>query len=285
MQKVPIVIFAYNRPNHFKRVMIALENYKIDNKIYLFLDGPKNNKDKILQKDILGSITRVGKFNKFKKNQILVQRNKKNLGLANSILKGLDKISKIHNRFIVLEDDVIPYVNMIPFLSNCLIKYKNEKQINAICGYQFLNFEKKSKILETKILRHFIPWGWATWSNKWKNFRKNSIHSNKRNKNKIPKFIFSLQNKLIKNKNSKRYWSLKFMIYNYCFNNYFIFPNNSLVKNIGFDGSGTNSLVTNDLYVLEKKITKIRYNNIKFNTSELIKQERLFKKVLKNFYN
>ena len=75
------------------------------------------------------------------------------------------------------------------------------------------------------------------------------------------------------------------MIYNYFFNNYFIFPNNSLVKNIGFDGSGTNSLVTNDLYVLEKNIKKVRYNNIKLHTSELIKQERLFKKVLKNFYN
>ncbi len=285
MQKVPIVIFAYNRPNHFKRVMIALENYNISNKIYLFLDGPKNNKDKILQKDILGSITRVGKFNKFKKNQILVQRNKRNLGLASSILKGLDKVSKIHNKFIVLEDDVIPYVNMIPFISNCLTKYKNENKITAVCGYQFLNFEKKSKILETKILKHFIPWGWGTWSNKWKNFRKNSVHNYKDNRNKIPKFILSLQNKLIKNKNSKRYWSLKFMIYNYFFNNYFIFPNNSLVKNIGFDGSGTNSLVTNDLYVLEKNIKKVRYNNIKLHTSELIKQERLFKKVLKNFYN
>ena len=29
MYKVPIVIFAYNRPTHFKRVMIALENSKI----------------------------------------------------------------------------------------------------------------------------------------------------------------------------------------------------------------------------------------------------------------
>ena len=286
MKKIPIVIFAYNRPSHFKRVMIALQNNKIKNKIYLFLDGPKNNNDKILQKDILGSITKVGKFNKFGNRQIKVFRNIKNLGLAKSVLKGLDKVSKIHKSFIVLEDDVIPYSNMVPFFSKCIKTYEKEKKVAALCGYQFINFEKKSKVLQTKILKHFIPWGWATWSKNWKDFRKNSLQTlNKKNYNKIPKFIQSLKKNLIKKGNSKNYWSLGFMTYNYIVNKYYIFPNNSLVKNIGFDGSGTNSLVTNDLYVLEKNVKKIKYNKVLINKSDEIKQEKLLKKVLKNFYN
>ena len=64
---LPIAIFAYNRPSHFKRVMISLQNNNVKNKIYLFLDGPKNQSDKILQEDILGSIKRIGKYNKFRK--------------------------------------------------------------------------------------------------------------------------------------------------------------------------------------------------------------------------
>ena len=115
MQSIPIVIFAYNRSSHFKRIMIALQNNKIKNKIYLILDGPKNRDDKIIQEDILGSVQIVGKFNKFKKNQITVLKNKENLGLANSILNGLDKISKLHSSFIVLEDDTVPYSNLIKF--------------------------------------------------------------------------------------------------------------------------------------------------------------------------
>ena len=75
------------------------------------------------------------------------------------------------------------------------------------------------------------------------------------------------------------------MIYNYSKENYFIFPNNSLVKNIGFDGSGTNSLVTNDLYVLEKNIKRINYNKLKIKKFEEKKQEKLLKNVIKNFYN
>ncbi len=285
MKKIPIIIFAYNRPSHFKRVMIALQNYKIKNKIYLFLDGPKNEKDKINQIDILGSITRKGKFNKFYKNQINVFMNKHNLGLAKSITKGLDRISKIHESFIVLEDDVIPYVNMIPFFTNCIKKYQKVSNIAAICGYQFLNFEKNPKRIETKFLKHFIPWGWATWSKNWKDYRKvNNFKDIRSCKENIPRFITNTKKLLNKNSN-KNYWSLNFMFYNYLKNNYFIFPNSSLVKNIGFDGSGTNSVVTNDLYVLERNIKKIKFNNFNLNKSELKKQDKLLKKVIKNFYN
>ena len=46
-----IGLFAYNRPSHFKRVLIALENYKVSN-LNIFIDGPKNNLDKNNQKNI-----------------------------------------------------------------------------------------------------------------------------------------------------------------------------------------------------------------------------------------
>ena len=41
---IGIALFAYNRPSHLRRVLIALEDYKID-KIHIFIDGPQNNKD------------------------------------------------------------------------------------------------------------------------------------------------------------------------------------------------------------------------------------------------
>ena len=38
-----IVIFAYNRPSHLKRVLIALEDYKVK-AVTIFIDGPKIKK-------------------------------------------------------------------------------------------------------------------------------------------------------------------------------------------------------------------------------------------------
>ena len=44
-KEIAIAVFAYNRPSHLRRVLISLENYKIPS-AYIFLDGPKNKKDK-----------------------------------------------------------------------------------------------------------------------------------------------------------------------------------------------------------------------------------------------
>ena len=84
---IAIAVFAYNRPSHLRRVLISLEDYKIK-KINLFLDGPKNLKDKILQKEIIFMI----KYNKLLNIKLI--RLKKNVGLAKSIISGIDYLTK-----------------------------------------------------------------------------------------------------------------------------------------------------------------------------------------------
>ena len=98
---IGIVIFGYNRPSHLMRVLIALEDYKIK-KIHFFLDGPKDSKDKIVQKQILFMIKQNKKIN------IVLHKSKKNLGIAKSIINGMDKMAKKYDKIIVIEDDCIP---------------------------------------------------------------------------------------------------------------------------------------------------------------------------------
>ena len=75
------------------------------------------------------------------------------------------------------------------------------------------------------------------------------------------------------------------MFYHYINSNFFIFPNVPLIKNIGFDGSGTNCYPTNDLNVYEKNINKINLGKFRLNPKEINKQENFLKKVIKKFYN
>ena len=101
MNSVGIAIFAYNRPSHLRRVLIALEDLNIRN-IEVFFDGPRNIQDQICKKEILFML----KTNlKVKSN---IHENKKNIGLAKFIIKGLCIMAKKFISFIVLEDDCIP---------------------------------------------------------------------------------------------------------------------------------------------------------------------------------
>ena len=73
--------------------------------------------------------------------------------------------------------------------------------------------------------------------------------------------------KLLKNRRkTKNIWSLKFIIYNYLNNKKYIYPNKSQIKNIGFDGSGVNSKITDKFtvkYYQAKKLILVKLSLIK----------------------
>ena len=235
MKKVGVAVFAYNRPSHLRRVLIALEDLNIRN-IEVFLDGPRNIQDQICNKEILFML----KTNlKIKSN---IYQNQKNIGLAKSIINGLSIMSKKFDKFIVLEDDCIPRKEFFKFTYKCLKYYENDKHIDAICGYQIPEIhEAKSKTIKAYCLKNFISWGWATWSKKWNNYRNKSKKQKLTSKTLKSKIIRKIKKQSISKKNI---WTFDYIKYSYTENKHFIFPNKSLIKNIGFDGSGINSKAT-----------------------------------------
>ena len=168
LKKTVIIVFAYNRPSHLKRVLIALENNKVKNDIYLVIDGPKNKFDEINQKDISLSLSRLTTTGN---RTVKIIKRKKNLGLAKSITEGITTLSKKYENLIILEDDTIAYKNFVKFVEKNFKLMKDTDSARIICGYQFPNFEKKVKVLKTLILPNFISWGWAIKSKDWIKYR------------------------------------------------------------------------------------------------------------------
>ena len=283
LKKTVIIIFAYNRPSHLRRVLIAIENNKVKNDIYLIIDGPKNKFDEINQQDISLSLSRLFSKKGKSKRIIKIIKRKKNLGLAKSITDGITYLSNKYRSLIILEDDTIAYKNFIKFSETHLKLIKNNDNAKVICGYQFPNFEKETKVLKTVVLPNFISWGWAINSQEWKKY----INFNKKNKTKNMFKVSSFLRKYYKDKytakQKKNIWSLNFMYYNFIKNYQYIFPNTSLIKNIGFDGSGVNSKATTKLQVREEKVSRISFEKI--NSKLLIrKQIKIIKKNINLFY-
>ena len=122
-----------------------------------------------------------------------------------------------------------------------------------------------------------MSWGWATWSKKFKIYLKDHLS--------VKKINSPIINKIKKMKTNRRnIWTLNFIRYSISKNNFFIFPNKSQVKNIGFDGSGVNSSYTfkfNTFYTLSKnyridKDIKIDLRKSKVQTQVMLKRIDLF---------
>ncbi len=273
-----LIIFAYSRPSHLKRVLIAIQDYKIKNKIYLFIDGPKNKNDKINQI----TIKFMAKASKIKNLKII--QNKKNLGLAVSIHNGIDYVSKKHDSLIILEDDIVPYKNFFKFFKQNLKKFRDNQKISAICGFQYDNFVS-NKVLFSINLNNFIPWGWATWSDKWRDYMLFRKKNSKINKKIIPSYMKKFLNKKYIYSKKRKIWTLMYMYFNFCNNKSFIFPSYSLIKNIGFDGTGENTIVSNYFtQYKESKIKKISNHTNLENKTYINKQNKLYKKYVNILY-
>ena len=187
-----IVIFAYNRPSHLKRVLVSLQDYGIKN-FFVFLDEPQNKEDKLIQDEITFVVKNI-KFAKVK-----LTKNKSNFGLAKSIMSGVTKILKKFENIIVIEDDCIPFKNFFNFMASQLETNYFKNECAAVCSYMFPEIsEYNSKKLYPILLNYFISWGWATNRKNWKLFLD-------KKKNKRIKYNIKTQySKFLKKKNKNK---------------------------------------------------------------------------------
>lgn len=265
MNLAPIVLFVYKRPDHTKKVLDALADNAeaIHSDLYICIDGPKDNKTDI---DLVNQVQNICKSEK-RFNRVILKINKKNKGLANSIIDGVTEVINLHGKVIVLEDDIVVSKGFLDFMNTGLLKYKDEERIMHISGYMY---PYKGQLPETFFFNVPLCWGWATWKRAWDKLEVNPIkHWQYLDNNKLwdnfNKFGGTyLQDQLAQNITGKLYtWFVKWHATVFSFNGFVLYPNKSFVQNIGFDGTGVNN-GESSLFFHANLQTKTAINDIEF---------------------
>lgn len=245
--QAPVALFVYNRVNHTKQVLQALnENFDADkSELFIFSDAPSDESEEENVKKVREFIDEYSHNSKFKHVEICYA--KKNKGLSSSLIDGINQIINRYGRIIVLEDDHVTSADFILFMNKALDYYENDDRIWSISGFT----------PDLKALHHYkrdvycgsrgYCWGWGTWKNRfdkvdWEvkdydNFMKDKRAQKRFNRNGMdmtPLLKLQQEGKV----NS---WAIRWCYQEYKENMLTIFPKHTKVKNIGFDGSGTNS--------------------------------------------
>ncbi len=257
----PILIFTYNRLSSLKRLINSLKNNKefFNHELLIYSDGPKNLKDKKQVNKVRAYLRNLKGFKKIK-----IFNNKKNLGMATNIIRGVTKTINKKKRAIVLEDDLVLSKHFLEYMNKSLDKYKKNKKIWHVSGF---NFNIKIVSQDTQFFTRVANcWGWATWHDRWKHFKKNPREIiNNWDEKKIKKFNFD---------NTYNFYSQIQRNYNHTLNSWAIFwyatifnkkglcinPIKSLTKNIGVGNSATNT----------HRIEKILHSKINNQKKEII---------------
>lgn len=255
MQYAPIALFTYNRADHTKQAVESLlKNAEAkDSDLFIFSDGPKNEKAKKgveenreyikTLKDGNGNVN--GKF-----RSVSIVEREKNWGLANSLIAGITEIVNKYGRVIVVEDDLILSPYFLQFMNEALEKYKDEDKVASISA--FLN-PIDCKAPETFFLRYFACWGWATWKRGWdilnkdanallKQLRWKKSDFNIKDSHNFYGMLYCQKVGLIDS------WAVRFYASQFIAGKLQLFPGKSMATQTGTDGSGTHGTVADHKY-------------------------------------
>lgn len=243
----PVAFFGYNRPHHTRQTLEALMQCRLSQQteLYIFIDGPKPNasKEAIENNREVKNVVREKQWCK----EVKIFEAAANKGLFQSIVDGINEVLKTHGTVIVLEDDVRVFPGFLKYMNDALKLYKNEEKVMHISGFSKPQFENVKLKDSTFFFNHTTCWGWATWKRAWAKFNPNPLQLMKLAKQK------GNLKKLNINGTFENYWSLhsiahkKFQSWNtlwhtsvFLNDGLCLHPAKSLTANFGFDGSGTN---------------------------------------------
>jgi hypothetical protein len=250
MDNSPIVLFVYNRPTHTRLCIeaLSLNAEAINSDLFIYSDYPANPNDIVLVKQVREYIKAVKGF-----RSVTVVNRDKNLGLAGSIISGVTDVLKSHECGIVLEDDLVVSKYFLKFMNSALFFYKDDSRVGSIHGYVY---PVSDHLPETFFLRGADCWGWATWPRAWKMMCLDGRLLLEELVSRNLEGAFDLggaypYTKMLRNqiKGRNNSWAIRWHASLYLRGMLTLYPGKSLVQNIGHDGSGVHSAVSNDLQV------------------------------------
>lgn len=237
MELAPIAMFVYNRPVHTRLAIESLlENpLSASSDLFIFSDAAKTPQAEIEVREVRNYIRSVGGF----KSVTLVER-ESNLGLAQSIISGVTEVCRRFKKVIVLEDDLVVSPHFLKFMNDALDVFEDHADVMHVSG---CTYPVEGIGSEPFFLRVPLCWGWATWWRAWEKFNNNT--------QVIKQFDSGMRRKFSFN-NSYHYWrqlrdnesGLITTWFVFWYATLFLrgglalFPGDTLVRNVGFDGSG-----------------------------------------------
>ncbi len=244
MDTAPIAIFVYNRPGHTEKMLESLLKNDLvsSSKIYVFCDGAKNDQD-------IKNVCAVNALIKNTLPQAELVESKENKGLANSIIQGVSYVLEQYEDIIVLEDDLVLSPSFLKYMNEALSYYRDYDDVMHISSYLP---RLKDELPDSFFYREPSPWGWATWGRAWKYFRSDSkeLAMEILNNKKISQFnqghtYFFWEMLCRQYAGEVDSWAIRWYASMFVENGLSLYSGNSLVNNIGFDGSGTHCSTTN----------------------------------------
>lgn len=164
----PIAVFAFNRPDLLQRTLDALAAniFAAESQVTIFCDGPRTDEERI-KTDAVRAVAHAAQGFA----SVTVVEREQNMGCAASIIAGLTEMFRLHERLIVIEDDIVTSPYTLRFLTEGLARYADNKKIFNIAAWTpphiVRNLADTYPYDVYAIPRFNVSGGWASWRDRF----------------------------------------------------------------------------------------------------------------------
>ena len=236
-----VVVFCYNRPDKLKMCLEAI-NLDYTDKLWIFCDGAKN------EAHAAGVKMNLEIAEKFAHENKKVIFRPHNFGTPKNVISGLDEVFSETDSCFILEDDCIVKPEAYAYVDWALKTFRDETDIFSVNTMSPLNgllnriaarFIKNDVVACTRV---FAFWGWATWADRWYEFRKalEPFNNPFGKGSNIPFSYGSHVKYTIQQFEAGKVggWDARLMVLTMNKSKLYLHPKKSLMRNIGLDGTG-----------------------------------------------
>ena len=240
-RRTPLAIFAFRRPDHLQRLLNSVSACPRLEECapIIFCDGPRGPDDA----DAVEATRKVAREWAAAHDAKVIER-PENKGLARSIVGEVTALCAEHGRVIVLEDDLEVSPDFLRYMLSALDRYGDYCDVLQVSGFMYPIDHFDSR--ETFFLPLATTWGWATWAHTWKRFSWEAPGLDSRLIDEKSQRRFNLDDSYdylgllrarLRGENDS--WGVLWQWAVYASGCSVLHPRTTLVKNHGYDGSGT----------------------------------------------
>jgi hypothetical protein len=276
----PIGISTYARLQHLQRTIAALQKNALaeQSELYVFSDAPKPGDEE----KVAAVRSYLQTVNGFKEIHIVErERNSRTANSRGGLRMLLDRFGKV----IFLEEDIVTSPGFLTFMNQALDKYEGNERVFSVVGYCPPIKIPKSYQRDAFFLRRYSGWGLGTWKNRFDSIKYITPEEYEQfaaNKKRVSEFVKGGGEDLMVMLKSDAYGEIdagdvKAMYAQFLSNQYTVYPTQSLVQNIGHDGTGTHCGSSNRFNVTLSDKTIFRFPDDVAVDQRIVKENRKFR--------
>ena len=245
----PILVMAFNRPDHLKVLLTRLSQLK-PTKLYVAIDGARESRpQEALKVQACKNLVSAIDW----PCEIHTNYQESNLGCGLGVSTAISWFLDCEERGIILEDDIIPDPSFFSYCTEMLDRYEDDERVLAVSGCNFVPPEFQS---DPSLPYRFsaVPhiWGWATWRRSWVGYDLDISNWRQRVSLKklwskvnhsVPGLVFWFSTFEILGRHEVDTWDGQLVLASMERNQMTVTSNVNLIKNIGFDEEATHTVV------------------------------------------